>query len=168
MIQIDGVYLLRGKGEKYDIISENTQGLRSLAMELHVPIMGTTQYSRKVKGHQKPEMQDLLYAGENSARQILAFRKVEINPSEAKIFKENWINGEFIPTAHLTASVVRAYIIKNTNGRTGNSDEIKWVKSTNHFKSLTEDWRKGVKPTPEETRKNPNSKNSLSRNPRSK
>ena len=33
--------------------------------------------------------------------------------------------------------------------------EIKWVKSTNHFEALIEDWRKGVKPTPEETKEEP-------------
>ncbi len=39
LIQIDGMYLLTGKSDsKYELITENTQGLRSLAQELHIPI----------------------------------------------------------------------------------------------------------------------------------
>jgi len=40
-------------------------------------------------------MQDLLYAGEKSCQTDPGLPQCRDNSSEAKQFKENWINGEF-------------------------------------------------------------------------
>jgi len=124
LIQVDGMYLLTGNNEsKYELITENTQGLRSLAQELHVPIQATTQFSRGVHLRKEPTMSDLLYAGENAARQILAIVQEPMDPSEAILFPENIDENGKLMTSSYRAVVIQVNVLKNTGGRTGKSGD---------------------------------------------
>lgn len=149
LIQVDGVYLIRGKGETYENISTNTQILRSLAQEVHVPIVGTTQYNRGINHKNEPEIDDILYAGENPARQIVALTNPPMNQEDAATFPENLSEmGTFVPTKALNATVMKAHILKNTNGPTGVSGDIKWIKPYQAFQTLEHGWKKSKTFTP--------------------
>jgi replicative DNA helicase len=142
LIQIDGMYLVEQNGEgKYEVISDVAQGLRSLAQELKIPVMASTQFSRKVNVKKVPDLDDLLYAGENPARSIWAIVRKKLTQGEAALFDENKdSNGTLMDEANYGAQVFRFKILKNTGGQTGWSGEIVWRKSTNEFQSLARGW----------------------------
>lgn len=142
LIQIDGAYLIGGKRDSaYDLISSNMQALRSLAQELKVPIMATTQFNRGVKSKTTPETDDILYAGENPARIITSIIQKEITPGQAKLFPENFDeNGKLILGKRMRAVVVNGFVIKQTNGETGQTLDIKWIKPTQRFETLEDNW----------------------------
>lgn len=144
LIIVDGIYLIGGKDSAYENISNNTQVLRSLAQDLHIPVIGTTQFKRLQKegGKKKAELDSLLYAGENASRIVLAIEKKELTPGEIKLFAENkGPDGRWMLTENLNTVVVQAHVLKNTNGRTGWSGEMAWRKPFNCFDSLPRDWR---------------------------
>lgn len=144
LIIVDGVYLIQGssKDNKYADISEITQGLRSLAQEVNVPIIGTTQMSREGRRRPDPSMNDLLYAGENAARQVWTIRKSEMSSWEASRFEENKDeDGRVRLKENMPVSILKIHVIKNTNGPTGVTDEFAWNKPLNIFFDLQKDWR---------------------------
>lgn len=137
LIQVDGMYLMRGKSDsRYEVISANAQGLRSLAQELHKPIQGTTQFNRGVKEKKEPELDDLLYAGEMPARQILSITRDEMKPNTAATFTENNVDGIILHGDRAEACLVTCNVLKNTSGKIGKTDPIKWIKATNTYTSL--------------------------------
>lgn len=146
LIQVDGMYLVEDSAEedgKYQVISSVAQGLRSLAMELHVPILASTQFSRKVNTHKEPEVGDLLYAGENPARSIWGLVRKELNNQQAAMFRENRdANGQLKPYDNHGAVVERIKILKNTGGETGWTEDFVWRKATNRFETLEAGWDK--------------------------
>jgi replicative DNA helicase len=144
LIQVDGMYLIKGSGEDYSRISNNAQGLRSLAQDLHTPVQATTQFTKKGKFKDEPTMDDLLYAGENPARQIISINNKKISRTQLESFPENWEEGKPIQNRDMDAVVVYVDVLKNTNGRTGKSKDIKWIKPTNTFQSLQADWINSV------------------------
>ena len=145
LIQIDGAYLMGGKGDSaYDLISSNMQGLRSLAQELHIPIMASTQFNRGVRNKTEPEADDILYAGDKPARVILSLIQQEMTPAQAKAFPENWENGKPKLGKNLTAVVVNGHVIKQTNGEIGKTADMKWNKSCQRFETLVDDWKPQV------------------------
>jgi len=154
LIQIDGMYLLQGRTDsQYETISTNAQNLRSLAQELHIPIQATTQYSRQVKHKKEPTLADLLYAGENPARQVLGLIKQEMDNRTAAAFPENKDhNGHIIHRGdgEYDTVVVRAKILKNTNGPIGKSEEIAWIKPYNLYNTLGEDWKPSLPSAPKD------------------
>ena len=143
LIQIDGMYLVQEKSKdgQYEIISSVAQGLRSLAQELKIPIMASTQFSRKVTQHKGvPELADLLYAGENPARSIWAIVKHEMSNKEAVLFPENKDNNRLKPEDNYGAQVARIKVMKNTGGETGWTGYFVWRKAFNDFQSLEPNW----------------------------
>jgi replicative DNA helicase len=141
-VGVDGVYLMKSNSDStYETISQNTQGLRSFAQEIHVPIVGTTQFSRRVNSKEKAENSDILYGGENAARQLWLVAEKKLSAVEAVKFPWNRDpNGKLLP-GDLNTSVVTINVSKNTNGPTGFTDEIQWDKPTNTYKTLVRDWR---------------------------
>ncbi len=86
LIVIDGAYLAGGDDDPYRTITTTFQGLRTLANELHVPIMATTQYNRGVMKREddaEPELKDMLYGGENPARIITMMKSRKLTRSLA-------------------------------------------------------------------------------------
>jgi replicative DNA helicase len=148
LIQIDGLYLVSGKSDSvYESISDTTQKLRSLAQDLHVPIQGTTQFNRGVKNKNEPTLDDLLYAGENPARQVCAIMNPPLDPHIAALFPENKDKeGKLMAGNVLNAVVMKVKVLKNTSGQTGTTGDIKWIKPTQTFQSLQHDWKGDVKP----------------------
>jgi replicative DNA helicase len=142
LIMIDGMYLMGGNRDNaYQVISENSQGLRSLAQEIHVPIVATTQFNRGVKEKREPEPEDLLYAGENPARIVVAMTKKTLTPQQAALFPENLDeDGRVILGKNMKAVAVQGNVLKQTNGPIGTTDDIKWLKHLNRFETLTKDW----------------------------
>lgn len=141
VVMVDGAYLIGGKGNStYEIISHNMQGLRSLAQEIHRPIIATTQFNRGVNDKKEADMDDLLYAGENPARIIVEVRRKEITPAQAGAFPENFRDGKLIIGKRMPSVVITANVIKQTNGETGPTGDIKWHKPTNRFYSLQDGW----------------------------
>jgi replicative DNA helicase len=141
IIMIDGMYLMGGPSQsKYEIISDNTQNLRSLAQEFHVPIIATTQFNRGVMAKKEPSQEDLLYAGENPARIIVSLTKRDISRDQAAKFKENWEDGRLMIGKNMNAVVIQGHILKQTNGKIGATDDIKWVKFNNRFETLVYEW----------------------------
>jgi len=143
LIQVDGMYLVEMNAEgKYEVISEVAQGLRSLANELKIPIMASTQFSRKVNTKKEPSLEDLLYAGENPAREIWAIVRKGITPGQARLFPENRLDdGSVISDpSNYGAVVVNFHVLKNTGGRTGKTGDIAWIKATNDFRTLDPKW----------------------------
>jgi replicative DNA helicase len=142
LIMIDGMYLMGGSRDNaYQVISENSQGLRSLAQEIHVPIVATTQFNRGVKEKREPEPEDLLYAGENPARIVVAMTKKTLTPQQAALFPENLDeDGRVILGKNMKAVAVQGNVLKQTNGPIGTTDDIKWLKHLNRFETLTKDW----------------------------
>jgi len=141
LIQVDGMYLMRGSYDsRYEVIASNAQGLRSLAQEIHIPIQGTTQFNRGVKDKREPEVDDLLYAGEMPARQIISITKDEMTPNIAGTFPENNVNGIILHGDRAEACLVTCNVLKNTSGKIGKTDPIKWIKSTNTYQSLERDY----------------------------
>lgn len=146
LIMIDGMYLMGGNSDsKYQIISDNTQGLRSLAQEFHVPIIATTQFNRGVNHKNEPDQDDLLYAGENPARIIVSIVARKITADDAAKFRENWVDNRLQLGKNMNAIIVQGYVLKHTNGKIGNTDDIKWTKYNNRFETLVYDWDKKEK-----------------------
>ena len=148
LVQVDGLYLVAGKGESvYENISHTSQSLRSLAQEIHVPIQSTTQFNRGVKHKNEPELSDILYAGENSARQVCAILSSDMNEGTARLFPENLNEeGKLISSGgRYNAVVMQVQVLKNTNGQVGKSGDIKWIKPTQTFQTLERDWNGGRK-----------------------
>ena len=146
LIQIDGMYLVEesaGDDGKYEVISNVAQGLRSLAQELHIPIMASTQFSRKVNTHKSPELGDLLYAGENPARGVWGMVKRPMTSGEAALFSENKDQeGRLLAEENWKAIVLGVKILKNTGGETGMTADFVWRKPTNRFESLEYGWNR--------------------------
>jgi replicative DNA helicase len=120
IVMVDGAYLMGGRGDStYEIISRNMQGLRTLAQEIHRPIIATTQFNRGVANKKEAEMDDLLYAGENPARIIVEIRNKELSPAQLGMFPENLKDGKLIIGKRTPAGVITANVIKQTNGEIG-------------------------------------------------
>jgi len=142
LIGVDGIYLMRGHSDNaYETISANTQGLRSFAQEIHAPIIGTTQFSRRVNDKAKAKNSDILYAGENAARQVWLLNEKKITPEEASLFEFNKISNGKIVSGNWNTTIINIDVSKNTNGPTGLTADIQWDKPTNDYKSLMDDWR---------------------------
>lgn len=145
LLQVDGMYLVQPSKAtgKYESISEVSQGLRSLAQELKIPIMATTQYNRGVKAKKEPGTEDILYAGENPARQIWAMTNKKMTSFEAGKFVENRSvdNNIIIDPKRQGAAIVNFSVIKNTSGPTGRTEDIVWRKATNSFQTLEKGWQ---------------------------
>jgi len=146
LVQVDGMYLIGGRGETYEVIANSAQSLRSLAQELHVPIIATTQFNRGVNHKEEPDLDNLLYAGENPARQVVALMPMAITPTQASLFPENILDGRMV--TNLNAVVMQAKILKNTGGQIGMTDPIKWVKSTGRYETLVPNWAGNQTPKP--------------------
>jgi len=142
LIQVDGAYLIGGKKDSaYDLIGSNMQGLRSLAQELHVPIMATTQFNRGGSAKDDPDETDLLYAGENPARIIAAIRKKDMTDNEIRMFDENIGEDNKLLRGKATKTViVRGKVVKQTNGETGDTIDMSWTKYNQRFNTLVADW----------------------------
>jgi len=149
LIGVDGIYLMRGNSDNaYETISSNTQGLRSFAQEIHAPIIGTTQFSRRVNNKSKAMNSDILYAGENAARQVWLLNEKKITQEEASLFNLNQLTNGRFRSGHWNTSIINIDVSKNTNGPTGVTGDIQWDKPTNDYKSLTDDWRSALSITP--------------------
>jgi replicative DNA helicase len=150
-IGVDGIYLMRGSTDNaYETVTANTQGLRSFAQEIHAPIIGTTQFNRRTINKDKSENSDILYAGENAARQIWLMKEKKITASEAYLFPWNLLPDGKLMTGDWNTTVININVSKNTNGPTGLTTDIQWDKPTNTYKSLTSDWNSNalVSPSP--------------------
>lgn len=149
LIGVDGIYLMAGNSRdmnKYEIISENTQAMRSMAMELHVPVLGTTQFNRgAARSRKDPELDDLLYGGENAARKVMTITKTPMEERDMRLFPENLKNGKLIIAKSMPAVVVNFKVLKNTDGPVGRSADVAWIKSTNSFRTLTENWKEDAR-----------------------
>lgn len=144
LIIVDGIYLIQSTNNdsKYENITETTQGFRSLAQEVNVPIIATTQMSRDGRRRPEPSINDLLYAGENPARQIWTIKKTEMSAWDASRFEENKDeDGRVRLTENMRVSVLKIHVLKNTNGPTGVTEDFAWNKPINTFFDLQKDWR---------------------------
>lgn len=142
LIQIDGAYLIGGKSDStYDLISSNMQALRSLAQELHVPIMATTQFNRGGSAKASPDETDLLYAGENPARIITSIRRKDMTDNEIRMFDENIDeNGKLLRDRATRTVIINGFVVKQTNGETGSTIDMAWTKYNQRFNTLQDDW----------------------------
>ncbi len=141
LVLIDGLYLIHSDKEQYAAISKHTQMLRSLAQEIHVPIIATTQFNRGVKHKKEPEQEDVLFAGENPARKMWAIRRQEMSPIEAGRFPLNRDKkGKVMLSDSLRSVVVRVKVLKNTGGSGGTTEPIAWHKPWNVYETLEPNW----------------------------
>ncbi|MEM4204636.1 MAG: DnaB-like helicase C-terminal domain-containing protein [Candidatus Methanomethylicaceae archaeon] len=137
LIQLDGMYLIEENGNgRYESISETAQKLRSLAQELNVPIIATTQFSRRVAQKNTPEITDLLYAGENAARQVWSLEPVEMTAGEASAFPENMYRNILLPKENYKVVKTIFNVLKNTGGPTGKTAPFYWYKHINDFREV--------------------------------
>lgn len=142
LIEVDGMYLISGKEEMYDRISNNTQTFRNLAQEIGVPIVATTQYSRKIHNKKDPEMSDLMFAGENAARLVMAIVKEEMSISEQLQFPMNKDkNGKLIFNRFggVNSVLCRIDVMKNTGGQVGVTEPFVWHKPWNIYEEYKRD-----------------------------
>ena len=147
LIVIDGIYLVQGKNDTFETISNFTQTLRSLAQEIHTPLICTTQFRKKNKGEsddKKRGLNDIFYAGEKAARTVWSLSKVKMTGGMSARFPNNLFNSRLLPEDNLNTIVITVDTLKNTNGPTGNSDQVAWDKTCNHFLSLELEWNKTV------------------------
>lgn len=144
---VDGAYLIGGSSTSaYETISGNMQGLRSLAQGTHVPILATTQFNRSVSDTKDPEQSQIVYAGEQPARILVGLVKRPLNEHEIRQFPENRTRTGWLMGKNLNAVVIQCSVMKQTNGKTGRSDDIAWIKPTNDFRTLEHNWLEKAKP----------------------
>lgn len=138
MVAVDGAYLISGneKDGEYATISRNMQVLRNLAQELDVPVLATTQFSRKVVTRKTPELGDILYSGENAARIVMAIVKEEVDVSELMKIKTNVTKTgapRILHGGELTSIPIHIKVMKNTGGSIGKTPPFLWHKHINAY-----------------------------------
>ncbi len=112
--------------------------------QLHVPVMCAAQLSRAIESrgpNSEPYLADLRESGslEQDATVVMFVRPVwSTSPSREMVarFPENTDErGLRLPV--IRAAPVRFHVLKNRNGPTGVTSEIKWSKHTGNFQTLT-------------------------------
>jgi replicative DNA helicase len=146
IILLDYIQLIdNGLSSRVSDVTQSSQTLRALAMknQLHIPVMCAAQLSRAIesRGPQSdPQLSDLRESGslEQDATVVLFVRPVwSSTPSRTQVmeFPENVDERGMMRNTH-RAVPVRFHILKNRNGPTGVSPEVKWCKHTGNFQTL--------------------------------
>lgn len=147
IIFIDGMNLVKERSDgMYETISEVSQKLRSLANELKIPVLASTQWNRKGKEKQDtPELHNLLYAGENAARKVIAIARKKMSREQAGMFDLNKSSKGllFREESNWKEIVLFFKVLKNTNGITGVSEDVLWQKPYGRFMTLDRKWDYG-------------------------
>lgn len=122
--------------------------LRGLGMELGVPIIVAAQFNREAGKNQdaKPNLQNILYAGERDATIVIGLWKVSLPEDFKGVFRENFDDeGMLLDKDNLNAVLIRPIVLKNRNGPVGVCGDLKWDKSTNRYYSLGRNWQQKIR-----------------------
>jgi replicative DNA helicase len=144
VIMLDYLQLISGVGERYEQVLSAAQGLRNLAKELCVPIIAAAQLNREVDSRKdkRPQLGDIAYAGEQPSKHVWAPWIKQLSDSEYGAFPENRVGARVLTKDDARAVVIQLLILKNSNGPTGETGEIKWDKATDTYLALEEGWRR--------------------------
>ena len=131
LIVVDYLQLMtatRNHNSRVNEISEISQGLKSIAMELYVPVVALSQLSRQVEGRddKRPQLQDLRDSGsiEQDADVVLfIFREhyylSQQRPSEGNEPEERKRYDDWAAKMAKTANEAQIYVSKQRHGRQG-------------------------------------------------
>jgi len=149
IIQLDYLQLIRGADSgKYEVVLQAAQQLRSIAQETGIPVIVTSQlkregYNQSAPRGKRPTMADILYAGEQAAKKIVAPYSQEATESDLMKFPENVDKGgAFVGMDKIVVDVIKFAVLKNSIGKTGDTEEVAYHKHTNDFKTLPREWRR--------------------------
>ena len=148
VVMVDYVQLINnGIDNRVQDVTMSSQILRSLAMkdQLNIPVICAAQLSRAIVQRGAggdPQLSDLRESGslEQDATIVMFIRPVwltvEPSDAEARRFPEN-VDERNLRRQVVRAVPVRIHVLKNRNGPVGVTGEVKWLKHTGAFQSLT-------------------------------
>ncbi len=148
IVLVDGLYLIQNGKDLFEGISSSMQTLRSLAQELHVPILGTNQFRKQQKSKKgEPEepvelgLDDMYFSGEKQATKVWSIRQRAMSEADKRAFPLNLDAGRLL--AEPKSALVNFNILKNSDGPAGGyTEEVVWHKPFGLYETLTPDWRK--------------------------
>ena len=146
IVILDYIQLIdNGLNNRVQDVTLSSQTMRALAMkdQLHVPVMVAAQLSRAIENrgpNSDPQLSDLRESGslEQDATVVMFVRPVWTSvPRREQVvrFPENVDDRGLLRPVH-RAVPARFHILKNRNGPTGVSPEVKWSKHTGNFQTL--------------------------------
>lgn len=147
IIMLDYIQLINnGLTNRVQDVTLSSQTMRAIAMknQLHTPVICAAQLSRAIESRgpgSDPQLRDLRESGslEQDATVVIFVRPVwHSTPTRAQVlqFPENVDPRGLMRPVH-RAVPARFHVLKNRNGPTGVSPEVKWCKHTGNFQTLT-------------------------------
>ncbi len=143
LMGLDYLQLVRnGSSDQVENITETSVAVRAMALRYKIPFVAASQLSREIVkrgGNAEPELSDLRGSGsiEQDGKIIMFPRALPgLNENILRAFPENLEpDGSLSPLPRVIP--IRFHVLKNTNGPTGITSPVAWMKHTGDFVPLT-------------------------------
>jgi len=144
-VWIDYIQLIQNhKQSRYEDVTLTSQAIRASARRVRIPHIAVAQMNRAVEGRSTddklPKLSDLRDTGalEQDATNIMFLQKIWGRQERGAFtaFDENLLPNGLLRDGEPWAEPIKFYIAKNRNGPTGETRNVKWLKTTNTFHSM--------------------------------
>ncbi|MFM8321941.1 MAG: DnaB-like helicase C-terminal domain-containing protein [Chloroflexota bacterium] len=146
VVLVDGLYLIQNGDNLFEGISSSMQTMRSIAQDLHVPVVGTNQFRKDQKPargetvERELGLDDMFFSGEKQATKVWKIKRRELSEGEKLLFPLNLVDGRVLKEPRST--VVSFQILKNSEGiGSGGTLDVAWHMPWGVYESLVPGWQ---------------------------